>query len=207
MLPTIVPLSRSYVPRTGVPVVDRIDTRLFVATFFSDCMACNFCHDLCCQYGATVETPLMNHLLENRALLEPVSGRPASEWFDGAFREDADYPGGQFTRTRVFDGRCVFLNREGRGCLLHRYALENNLGVHEWKPLACNLFPIWWEEGAFILPPEIEDNELICLGEGKTLYQSARNDLLHYYGPELVAELDRIESTVRPANPLSLPLV
>jgi Fe-S-cluster containining protein len=203
----LVALSRQYVPRTGVPVVDRIDLRLFTETFFSACMSCTFCHDSCCQYGATVEVPLMEWLLDHRDVLEPVVGRAASEWFDGAIRSDADYPGGRFTRTRVFDGRCVFLNRAGRGCLLHSYALENHLPVHEWKPIACNLFPVWWDEGALVLPPEIDDRELVCLGEGETLYRSARNDLLYYYGPELVDELDRLEAAVRPANPFSLPTV
>ncbi len=203
----IVSLSRSFVPHTGVPVVDRIDTRLFTQTFFSDCMGCGFCHDSCCQYGATVEAPLMDFLLSQREVLEPMVGRPASEWFDGEFRPDAEYPGGRFTRTRVFDGRCVFLNRSGRGCLLHGHALMNDLPVHEWKPLACSLFPMWWEDGALVLPPEIEDRELVCLGEGPTLYRSARNDLLYYYGPELVEELDRLEARVLPHRPLSLPLV
>jgi Fe-S-cluster containining protein len=203
----IVPLSRSYVPCLGVPVVDRIDTRLFTETFFSECMRCDFCHDSCCQYGATVEVPLMQRLLAHGEVLEPIVGRPASEWFDGAFREADDYPGGQFTRTRVFEGRCVFLNRSGRGCLLHSYALANDLPVHDWKPLACNLFPIWWDEGAFVLPPEIADRELVCLGAGATLYRSARNDLLAYYGADLVAELDRIEASVRPIDPRSLPVV
>src|SRR5262245_62091971 len=130
----IVPLSRPYAARGGVPVVDRIDTRLFTATFFSACMECTFCHDSCCQYGATVEEPMMETLLAMKDGLEPVVGRPASEWFDGKFRTDPEYPGGRFTRTRVFDGRCVFLNRAGRGCLLHKYALERDVPVHAMKP-------------------------------------------------------------------------
>lgn len=194
----IVPLSRSYVARTGLPVVDRVDTRLFTEIFFSACMDCTFCHDSCCQYGATVETPLMEALLARKDVLEPVIGRPASEWFDGRLRTDAEYPGGQFTRTRVFDNRCVFLNRSGRGCLLHSYALQNQIPVQELKPLACNLFPFWWSDGALVLPPEIEDRELVCLGEGPTLYRSARSDLLYYFGEELIAELDALEATVLP---------
>jgi hypothetical protein len=204
----IVPLSRPYVSRGGVPVVDRIDTRLFTETFFSACMQCDFCHDSCCQYGATVEKPMMDILLAHKDVLEPVVGRPASEWFDGHFRTDAEYPGGQFTRTRVFDKRCVFLNRAGRGCLLHSYALEHQIPVQELKPLACNLFPVWWAEGALVLPPEIEDRELVCLGEGPTLYRSARGDLLYYFGEELVEELDTLEATVLPAGSrVALPVV
>jgi Fe-S-cluster containining protein len=190
----IVRLSRPFVPRSQIPVVHSIDTRLFTEKFFSACMACDFCHDSCCQYGATVEVPKMEALLACKDALEPFVGRPASDWFDGEFREDYEYPGGRYTRTRVFDNRCVFLNRDGRGCLLHSYALQHNLPVHELKPLACTLFPIWWMHGVMVLPPEIEDGELVCLGEGETLYRSARNDLLLHYGPELVAELDALEA-------------
>jgi Fe-S-cluster containining protein len=203
-----VPLSRSYASRGGVPAVDRIDTRLFTETFFAHCMQCDFCQDSCCQYGATVETPMIEALLARKDVLEPVVGRPASEWFDGRFRTDPEYPGGQFTRTRVFDKRCVFLNRAGRGCLLHSYALENNIPVQELKPLACNLFPVWWSEGALCLPPEIEDRELVCLGDGPTLYRSARSDLLYYFGAELVEELDALETTMLPVTGrLALPTV
>ena len=94
----IVPLSRSVGRAPGVPVVDRIDPRLFTEIFFSTCMECNFCHDSCCQYGATVETPMMEALLARKDVLEPIVGRPASEWFDGRLRDDAEYPGGQFAR-------------------------------------------------------------------------------------------------------------
>jgi Fe-S-cluster containining protein len=202
-----VPLSRPFSSPTGAPVVDRIDPRLFTWTFFARCMDCTFCHDSCCQYGATVEVPLMEALLARRAELEPVVKRPAEEWFDGRFRDDYEYPGGAFTRTRVFDGRCVFLNREGRGCLLHSHALATQQPVHALKPMACNLFPVWWNEGAIVLPPEIEERELVCLGEGETLYRSARADLRYYYGPELVEELDRLEQETMPrSRRSSLPL-
>lgn len=189
-------LSRPYSPRegvVGVMVVDRIDSRLFSETFFGVCMDCSFCQDLCCQYGVTVEVRRMQTILQRAEELEPVIGRPASEWFDNILREDADYPGGGYYRTRVYDGRCVFLNRKGRGCLLHSYALRQGEPVHDIKPLVCNLFPIGFEEGAFLVPPEIDERELICLGPGPTLYRSARNDVNYYYGPELVAELDLLE--------------
>src|SRR3954465_5632437 len=116
-------LSRNYAPRVGVMVVDRIDARLFTATYFAACMDCTFCQDSCCQYGATVDLPMRDAILARAAELEPIVGRPSSAWFDDDFIEDADYAGGGYVRTRVFDRRCVFLNRRGRGCLLHGHAL------------------------------------------------------------------------------------
>jgi Fe-S-cluster containining protein len=189
-------LSRNYAPRVGVMVVDRIDPRLFTATYFHACMECTFCHDACCQHGATIDPPFRDTILARAAELEPIVGRPASEWFTDDFIDDPDYATGGYVRTRVFDRRCVFLNRKGRGCLLHGHALSQGIPVQEVKPLACNLFPIGWGEGALMVPPEIEDRELVCLGPGLTLYRSARNDVLYYYGPELIEELDALEAEV-----------
>jgi Fe-S-cluster containining protein len=201
-------LSRTYAPRVGVMVVDRIDVRLFTQTYFAACMDCTFCHDSCCQYGATIDLPMRDAILARAEELEPIVGRPSSEWFGDDFIEDADYVGGGYVRTRVFDKRCVFLNRKGRGCLLHGHALAKGEPVQKIKPLACSLFPIGWGEGALTVPPEIDDRELVCLGPGPTLYRSARNDVLYYYGPELVAELDALEAEVLSGERVrSLPVV
>jgi Fe-S-cluster containining protein len=210
----MLPLSRPYAARSGVPVIDRVDPNIFLDTFFSACMDCTFCHDSCCQFGASIEGPLVEKLRGMADELEPYVGVPRADWFRDEMYEDDEYPGGLYTRTGVRGGKCVFLNRNGRGCLLHRYALEKGLDVHDVKPLACNLFPVLWDQGAFVTPEEIADRTLVCLGDGPTLYRSARGDLLYYFGPELVAELDGLEARVlaeRPKTPsprlASLPLL
>src|SRR5262249_41682559 len=112
------------------------------------------------------------------------------------------------------DGACVFLNRRGRGCLLHAHALARGEPVEGLKPLVCILFPVLFEEATLIVPSEIEDRSLVCLGTGPSLYRSARADLEAYFGPELIAELDALEARVlaeRPSVPVrtltSLPVV
>lgn len=191
----IVPLSRSYTARDGAPTVERVDKRIFSLTFFSACMDCTFCHDACCQYGATIEEPKVRAILDRADELEPFIGRPRSEWFqDDAWLDDPDYPGNRYTRTQVHGERCAFLNRNGRGCLLHTFALVRGIPVPEIKPLACNLFPVLFEDRTLIVPLEIDDGTLVCLGEGPTLYQSARSDLAYQFGSDLVAELDALEA-------------
>src|SRR5262249_23258202 len=117
----------------------------------------------------------------------------------GRWWEDVDYPGGRYTRTVVQEGpdgeRCVFVDRTGRGCLLHSYALRQGMPVHDIKPMACSLFPVLWDRGTLIVPLEIDDRTLICRDPGHTLYRGAGADLLYYFGPELVMELDRMERT------------
>jgi Fe-S-cluster containining protein len=210
----ILELSRPYSSRAGRPIVHRVDTGIFHETFFSACMDCTFCYDTCCQYGATVEEPMAASIKARADELEAYLGVPRGQWFEDGMKADEDYPGGRYTRTRVIDGSCAFLSRTGRGCMLHRFCLEKGVDVHELKPMACQMFPVMWEDGVLIPPVEVEDRTLVCIGNGPTLYRSARRDLLFFFGPELVAELDAIEATqVRPtaaangSGILSLPIV
>lgn len=200
----IVSLSRAYAARGGTPVVDRVDRRIFSLTYFHDCLRCDFCHDSCCQYGATVELTMIGRLASLAAELEPYVEAPAAQWYGGNdLWDDPDYPGGWFTRTAVRPTprgpRCVFASRDGRGCRLHAFALERGLPVHDLKPMACNLFPVLWDNGVLIVPLEIDDGTLICRDTGVTLYRSARNDLRHYFGAELIDELDGLERSLEPA--------
>jgi hypothetical protein len=202
----IVRLSRPFAARHGLPVVDRVDTRIYVWTYFAACMDCSFCYDTCCQYGATVEPRTVANVLGQADALEASVSFPRGQWFQDWYRAHQDYPEGRYTRTCVAEGACVFLNRHGRGCLLHRFALERGLDVHEIKPMVCNLFPVLPEDGLLGPPEEIRDGSLTCLGGGPTLYRSARADLEYYFGAELVAELDALEAAVVGAPPATIPL-
>ncbi|MFO0850622.1 MAG: hypothetical protein U0871_19000 [Gemmataceae bacterium] len=221
-----VPLSRPYVSRYGAPVIDRVAPTLFRATYFAQCMDCGFCQDACCQYGADIELPRVAAIDRHRAELEAYLGVSRDQWFrddpsDVGRVADPDYPGGAYTRTQVVPlpaGRsehnteaCVFLDPTpgGRGCRLHRFALERGIDVHDIKPLVCLLFPASFADGVLCPAYEFElEGELVCQGPGATVYQSARADILYYFGPELVAELDALErADARSAgNPVSLPM-
>jgi hypothetical protein len=109
--------------------------------------------------------------------------------------------------TTVVDGICVFANRQGRGCLIHRYALQNGLDVHEIKPMVCVIFPLFWREGALVPSVEIADGTLVCLGRGPSLYRSVRQEVAYYFGAELVAELDQIERAALRDLPAQHPAV
>ncbi|HJT77007.1 MAG TPA: hypothetical protein VJ739_07360 [Gemmataceae bacterium] len=208
------PLSRPYPVRGGLPVAERVNPHIFTATYFAACMDCDFCFDACCQYGATLDAPLVEALLARADDLEAYLGVPRQQWFRPGFRPHHDYPGGRYTRTRVIDGSCVFLNRQGRGCLLHRYALERGLDVHTVKPMACTTFPVLCEDGVLQVPDEIRDGSLTCLVGGPTLYRSAREDLGYFFGLDLIAELDALEAAVlgrampeAPRSSLNLPVL
>lgn len=190
----IVALRKTYVCRYGAPTVHEVETNIFVHTWHGSCLECTFCHDLCCQYGATIEIERVRRLEVWADHLEPYVGSRRQHWFRPDYdEEDAEYPGGRRWRTSVVNGICVFANRQGRGCLLHRFALERQLDVHDLKPMPCLLFPIYWSEGRLHPNEEVTDGSLVCLGPGKSVYRSSREEVRYYFGSELVEELDELE--------------
>jgi Fe-S-cluster containining protein len=203
-----VALKRSYINKFGAPVIDRVDPRIFTLSHYSQCMDCNFCQDSCCQFGVDTELPRIKALEKYQAELEEYIGVPREKWFlenedDFGIHETPEYPGGQYTRTAVVDlppnrskhvnEACVFLDPKGRGCRIHRFALERGIDVHEIKPMICLMFPVLFDEGKLVPAVEFDDHDLVCEGPGDTLYRSARHELLYYFGAEMVAELDEIE--------------
>lgn len=220
-------LSRPYPSRYGLPVLEQFDPRIYGFRYFGTCMDCTYCRDACCQYGADIETIRMKAILEHADDLEKHLGIERTEWFrtdpdDIGIVPDGDYPGGEYTRTGVVElpaGRsphnedaCVFLDPVNRGCKLHGFALERGIVVHEIKPMICLLFPLSFTNRTLVPAVEFDDSDLVCIGPGPTIYQSAREDLRYYFGDELVAELDaraaEFPSSVEVAEKgLALPLV
>ena len=188
---TLVPLSTSYPCKQGGPVLTQVDTRIFTYRYFRHCLDCNFCHDACCQHGVDID-------LENAARLKSVPGLkqrvpvPPEQWFTTEIITDAEFPSGRHVRTQIRNGRCVFHDPEGRGCLIHRYCLEENLDYHILKPMVSTLFPLTFEHGALVPSGEVSDGTLICSGTGPSCYDGARDELAYYFGDVLVLELDRL---------------
>lgn len=215
------PLSRAYPSRYGVPVLDRVDPRVFELTYFAYCMDCTFCQDACCQHGADMETPRIAELDKYKDEFETYLGVPRDEWYrddpeDVGILPEAEYPGGAYTRTNFQElppGRskhtewaCVFQDPVGRGCRIHSFALERGIVVHEIKPMACLLFPLSFDFGELKPAYEFDVDDLVCIGPGPTLYQSSRDDVLYYFGAEIVAELDAMARFHAAAKGRAVPL-
>lgn len=207
----ILPLSRPYPARDGVPVLARVDPRVFARRYFARCLDCTHCGDWCCSFGVDIDLENVARLEAHADGIEAFTGIPRTEWLDGVSVPDPEYPGGGNQRTRTVDGGCIFLDRGkwgGRGCMLHRYALAKGIDYHEVKPLMSSLFPLsvdLSDDGSpgctLCAAGEVEDDELVCLDEGPTLYRGARAELLHYFGEALVAELDALEASLPAAAP------
>jgi hypothetical protein len=190
------PLTRPYPCRWGAPTVDRVDTAIFVRTYFMNCMQCTYCFDSCCQYGVDVDVTNVERLRAHASGehgLEAFTGVPEERWFTEEWVDDKEFPGGRQTRTRVEDGACVFRSRKGRGCMIHSYALERGLDYHDLKPMVSALFPLTFDYGLLHPSNEIVDRSLQCIDDGPTLYQGVRDEVRYYFGEGLVTELDGFE--------------
>ena len=155
-------------------------------------MRCGFCADGCCQHGVDVSVRERDRILARAGEIAPRVALPVHEWFDADVTLDADFPGGGATRTRVVNGRCVFLSRVPRGCVLHALALEAGEDYHALKPMVSSLFPVTFGDETLFCSEELLDGTLVCGGEGPTAYEMARSELAYYFGDALVAELDAL---------------
>jgi Predicted Fe-S-cluster oxidoreductase len=196
----LVTLSREYSSRDGVPIINRVDQAIFVRTYFTHCMSCNFCKDFCCSFGVGVDIQNIRRLESYADKLEAYTGISRDKWFAGKHTADCEFPGEIYTRTQLIDGACVFLNRKGRGCMIHRFCVEAGIDYHVLKPMICSLFPVTFDQGLLYPSEEADDNTLVCLNTGSTLYRGIREDLRYYFGDDLIHEFDRIESEICSVN-------
>ncbi len=190
----MIALAKEYPSIFGAPVIRAIDPDIFAYRYFTHCMSCNFCGDACCSYGVDIDVENMARLAELGEDFAAHVGVPRAQWFDAEITLDAEFPGGASGRTAARDGACVFLDRKQRGCKIHAWCLTNGIDYHQLKPLVSVLFPLTFEGGVLVASGEMEDNELICAGQGPSLYDGVRGELAHYFGDGFVGEVDEIRA-------------
>ena len=195
------PLSRDFPARDGAPVIRAVDPAIFELRYFARCMACGFCADACCAHGVDVDGRVERALLAEAAAIEAHTGVPVGEWFAGPATSDPEAPGGTLRRTSVRNGSCVFHRPNGRGCMLHSYAVSTGRDYHLLKPMVSTLFPVTFAEGTLVVSDELDEGSLVCGGDGPTAYDAARAELAWYFGGQLIAELDALASSRAAAAP------
>jgi hypothetical protein len=189
----MIALAHSYPCAMGGPVLTTVDPAIFTLRYFTRCMDCGFCADSCCNHGVDIDLDNIAGLISLPTDFHERIGVPAADWFAGDIVEDVDFPGGAHRRTAVRNGACIFRNPAGRGCAIHAYCLEQKLDYHRFKPMVSVLFPVTFEQGLLTASAEAADGSLVCAGTGPSLYDGARGELGYYFGPGLIAELDRLK--------------
>ncbi|MEO8514253.1 MAG: hypothetical protein ABI543_11875 [Ignavibacteria bacterium] len=194
----VIKLKNSYPSIHELPVIHSVETDIFDLTYYMKCMECTFCKDQCCEWGADIDMQNVGRVMKYKDELEAFTGIKSEKWFDESEKgNDHEYPGHDYMRTTYDEEKdyCIFLNVKSRGCMLHSFALHKGIDYHEIKPFFCSMFPVTYMDGVLMTPEEIDEGLTACLGDGPTLYQGSRDELLHYFGPGLVAELDEIQAT------------
>lgn len=204
----------------GVAPVDHprfrsVDAAIFTRQFAADCMthrcAIEASHaeqlDACCQYGCDVDLAERDAILARRDAIAGVLSPEVRDaaWFETEEWVDADYPSGRVVRSAVHAGGCLFLAHDGRGCAIHRTAIEGGWDVRGVKPAICRLFPLSYEGDAILIAEEYTDYSCAHVA-GPTLYRLSRDTLGDVFGAPLVAALDAVEAQVLAAAPRRLPI-
>jgi Fe-S-cluster containining protein len=190
----IIPLHKEYV--SGNLAISFVHRYIYLKAYFARCLECNFCHDWCCSFGADIDIQNVEKIEQHKEEILPFVRPPEGEWFEAEYSYYEEYAGNRYTRIKPQGPRCAFISKDQRGCGLHRYALSKDMDYHEIKPLVCILFPLSFEEDILLLAPELDDRSLVCAGAGESAYRALRNELEHYFGQELIEELDEIEKRV-----------
>lgn len=171
--------------------ISAVDEDIFRRKYFARCLSCHFCYDACCNYGCDVNRVEQERILSYRAELELLLGIPAERWFGKRIGKEADYPSGEFRRTRVHQGKCIFHFRTKRGCVLHQFALEKGADPHKLKPMVCSLFPLTWTQGKLGVSRFL--NELPCREQGIPVFEAQKDELRAYMGTGFVSKLEGLD--------------
>jgi Fe-S-cluster containining protein len=215
----IIDLPNPFTSYYGAPTISQVDSRIFSLTYFKHCTSCTFCKDWCCSHGVDLDIVNVLRLQIHAKPLREYVRTPSEQWFKpemtqdhdapggqstrtATYRADKDAPGGQSTCTTIIDNACVFYNRNGRGCLIQIYCADNDIDYHRLKPMICCLFPVSFANGV-LLPSDSALDDLVCLGQGDSLYRGARDDLRYYFGDEFIDSLDGIENNMTMSGVLS----
>jgi hypothetical protein len=202
------------------PVLNHVDPDIFRFQFAEDCMthACRIeasaedaydgvCqqNDACCRYGCDVDLFERDRILARAPQIAPVLRpelRDPTRWFDDSNPEESESPSGQVIRTgkqrpELEAGKCIFLGQVdgGRGCALHRAALDHGFAPESIKPTVCRLYPLSYGDGYLGLADDFEWYSC-AHHEGPTVYRVLRDTLRDVYGEGAIDALDQVELDV-----------
>jgi Fe-S-cluster containining protein len=184
---------------TGPVKIHAVEEDIFKIHCVSDCLQFDVCRDICCSYGCDVSRAEMDRIVGHREAIEKLLKLPSDRWFKQHWTKDKDFPSGEFVRSRVHKGKCVFYAHELRGCMLHRFAVQQGFDPHLIKPMVCFMFPATWENGNLLVAGFL--SELPCDAKGITVYRSQKKEIGYYFGPEIVEELDKLEALPKTTAP------
>ena len=180
----------------------RVDPSMLQARFAAGCDT-RQCGGACCRSGVWLDPEDRDRALAHadrvRAAMDPGQPRDTRRWFSRRSVADPDFPSGRAVHTRVKDGRCVFLNGEGR-CVLQK---ASGPGL-QLKPFFCTAFPVTIAHGVLMLDDEDYRAGQPCCEATKggplTVFDTCAIELRHVLGVAGAARLRALAARRTPSR-------
>lgn len=170
-----------------------IDPQIFTHPFVKACDVC-ICSGECCYYGVYTDLKEYEKIMsvKKRIIKSMDDSQPIDpeEWFEKP-ETDPDFDSGIAVGTEVYNGKCVFLDKQGY-CTLQKIAMEDNEFKWKYKPLYCILFPLVIFEGVLTIDDEHLDRMHYCNkkeNQVSTIFDCTREEIRYFFGEKGFEEL------------------
>lgn len=171
----------------------KIDPLIFTQKFVKFCDICK-CSGECCYYGVYTEKTEHEKIIAIkdkiiRAMDDSQTKKP-EEWFEDPV-EDDDFESGIAVGTEVYNGKCVFLDKQGF-CTLQKIAMTEGENKWKYKPLYCILFPLVICNGVFTIDDEHLARMHFCSrveNQVSTAFEACKDEIEYLFGAAGYQEL------------------
>lgn len=120
-----------------------IDDIIFDFNFVKSCDISK-CYGECCYNGVYADLTEVEKILsvkdEVKELMDESQDKNYENWFE-EITEDKDFESGYCRGTKIYNNKCVFLDKIGF-CTLQKLALKKNIDKWYFKPKYCILYPL-----------------------------------------------------------------
>jgi hypothetical protein len=171
-----------------------IDPVIFTQGFPNSCDVC-ICSGECCYYGVYTDKLEHEKIMEIKddliEIFDDSQTKDVSKWFEEP-EEDEDFESGIAVGTELYNGKCVFLDKQGY-CTLQKLAMNQGELKWKYKPLYCILFPLIIYNGAITIDDEHLDRLHYCNkieNQPSTIYDACKEELEFLLGKDGMKELE-----------------
>jgi hypothetical protein len=155
------------------------------------------CSSTCCNGGVYTDLAERDAILAQKEMIRKYMDETQNPddalWFEEVVEEDTDFVSGRCVGTRVINGKCGFLRRDGF-CSLQVAATAEGMTRWALKPLYCILYPIEVTDNVVSFDGRLQDKTACCsvVGEFQVpLFQACRDELIHLLGEEGYATMEQ----------------
>jgi len=170
-----------------------IDPLIFTHKFVKSCDVC-ICSGECCYYGVYTDMKEYQQIIgiKDRVIqsMDETQTKDLEKWFEPP-QEDDDFESGFAVGTELYNGKCVFLDKQGF-CTLQKIAMEDGEFKWKYKPLYCILFPLVIYNNELTVDTDHLGRMHYCNrleNQTSTIFDACKNEIKHLLGDKGFQEL------------------